>query len=202
MVINSIRISALLAATSLLGACSSGSGASYDGYLTELGQIAENLEAQGISDPSDITPLDNIPTSGNAQYAGVMIWDTGDALSEREVYAGDMTVFADFDAPPGDTLDGSVKNIIDDSDRAVTGVLDVTFGAIDRLADPLTEYQAIMDLEGDLTDADGVSYAFSSIADGDFVGSNYQGLVGEIEGTMTSTVYGAETVFGGYLLER
>lgn len=188
------NIGALLPALVALSACGGSDGPTFDSYNKEFDGIVSDLVSQGVD---DYTPGGDIPTSGTATYRGIVGFDA----DFRETYVGRMTINADFDAAAPDTFTGGADKFVDSEDGPVAGRLNITFGALDRFADTTVDYQALIDLDGTLTDSSGVKLTVSSTADGDFWGANHEAMIGDVIGTMSST-YGNELIEGGYITQR
>lgn len=167
-----------------LSACGGGGGAGENGFTTAVNGL-DALFNEATSLSWDTTPTAALPTSTTAVYNGHAI-----GVSAAESYAGDLTVNAAF---ASNTVDGTVSGLYDSAGRPVTGSLAINPVAIDRTADPVTEFQFVSTLTGVLTDADGVVLTVNSGLDGDFIGPAAEGVGVLGSGTVTSTAYGTET---------
>lgn len=193
-----MRTSILLSAfPCLLIACAaSNDPVTLTGYADQADAIEDGLRDKG---QYFVTPGKAIPTSGSASYSGVIGFDARRSGLVTESYAGAMTIRADFDAFPGNMISGGAGDFVDSADRTLDGRLDVTFGNIERLADPVFADQVLIDLDGVLIDDDGVALSVDAEADGVFLGPAANAIDGIVGGTMTST-YGIETLQGDYIL--
>ena len=189
----------LSAAGLVLAACSiSTEPATFNGYAADARAIETDLIADGHY---FATPRAGIPTSGTATYQGVIGFDAARSDVVRESYAGQMNVTARFDGFPGDMVTGRADNFVDSADRPLDGRLAVTFGNIDRNADPAFSDHVLMNLDGTLTDHRGTALGVAVEADGIFLGPSVQAIDGTVNGSMTS-IYGVETLTGDYILAR
>lgn len=132
------------------------------------------MEGSGIED----TPGAAIPLAGTPTYRGSMV-----GFTDVEIYAGTLTMNADFAA---NTIGGNVTNIYDSAERNVSGSLVIAPSTIDRFVDPLFDAQIVTTMNGNLTDADGISLNVSGSVDGGFGGpsAEYLGLLAS--GTISS----------------
>lgn len=192
----------VIAGLGLLAGCTGNSDFSFsDPGSSSYNAVVSGFEnLQDAFDLSLITPTGSIPDIGDAvHYDGYMRLHASDHVSgEREEYAGDARLTANFEM---DTVGGSASNFFDSSNRSVSGTLALSAGTIDRTADPSTEWQIGADIDGVLTDGDGVDLEVSASLVGDFLGPEAQGYESEIIGTMLSA-YGNEILIGASIGER
>ena len=180
----------LISCCILLAACSTKETTPYTMAADGFAGMAGSFVAAGyeVTAPEDIPP----DTAPAATYDGYIVLDAS-SIWLRESYAGEMTLEAQFAA---DTVTGSASNLYDSSGRAVGGSLVISDGMIERSVAPSGGGQITGDLDGVLTDADGVVLTVDSMLTGDFYGPDGEGYRAVIEGTMTSPDYGTELLQG------
>lgn len=158
----------------LLSACGGGSGgadASFADRQSEFDTLAAELDALPFTNAS------TLPAIGTATYNGFLGVGTGDA-----VIGGQMQLNANFES---NSIDGDVRNIIDNQNNEYGGTLLITNGSINRAADVETEYSFGADLGGNLTQG-GDTFSVDATMDGDFVGGDYVGVRGDVTGTVAA----------------
>jgi hypothetical protein len=170
----------------VLGACGGGGGG--DGGFTEKENAATDLANQLSA--FDISPADEIPVAGTANYAGLVGFFEPD-------YAviGDLSLGVNFQ---NDAITGNASNFVDSDGVNYTGSLTVNNGNIDRMADPDTEFQFIADMGG-IIQGGGESFSVDTVLEGDFVGPNQEGIAGIVSGSISSPagITVVEGDFGG-----
>jgi hypothetical protein len=180
----------LISCCVLVAACSSRETTPYTVAADGFAAMAVTFASEGyeVTAPQDIPP----DTAPSATYDGYILLDASSIWS-RESYAGEMALEAEF---ASDTVTGAASNLYDSSGRAVAGSLVISGGLIDRAAAPLGGGQILGNLDGVLTDADGVDLTVESTLVGDFYGPDAEGYRAVIEGTMSSADYGEELLQG------
>jgi hypothetical protein len=168
-----------------LSACSSGgSGGSSDDPPTFSELEAEGDVLAGQIEALDYTDPSSLPTSGSAQYNGVMGVYVGDE-ENGGIIAGDLRLDVAFSG--ADPITGRVTNLVDQDNTRYQGQLNISGSDLDRTIDPDLEYTYVAGLAGSVSDpADGAVYNVNGDLFGDFFGSNYSHTGGDVEGTVCS----------------
>lgn len=194
------RFALFLVPAALLSACGESTGGStgtpinansfaeYDQIGLDLTDAAITL---GFTDPA------SLPTSGSANYLGVMgvAVDPGSPDAITAIGALEMTV--QFGS---DSLSGRVTDVIDEDDGRYQGTLSITNGDINRAADVTSEFTYFADLDGTLVSPDGQSLTVDALMAGDLLGPGSY-TEGGVSGFVTSA-NGTSSLEGGYIAER
>jgi hypothetical protein len=166
----------------LCGAALSGCGGSSTGTIgyDQVELNALNLYSSLSNLP--ITGTGDIPTSGTANYAGYIA-----VVAPGYASIGDLNLNVGF---ASGSIAGSAGNFIDNSEERISGTLKVTNGAINRNADPFSDYQFSAELNGVLSDSAG-NAAVSGDMYGDFLGQDANAMAGIVEGVVISPTLGS-----------
>ena len=190
--------SSLLIACCVTAACGGGGGGGgaaptqFDALFNEAEELASQFELAGFSDPS------NIPTSGSAQFEGVVLLqlsDTTDRIFDRAACRVNIDVTFD-----GSTIVGSAQSFVDGNGIGIAGQLDISSGTIDRMGDPNVEATVGFEMSGQLTDNLIGEVDFALDFDGDFFGDQLDALGGSISGIATAG--STEQLVGGALISE
>ena len=156
----------------MLAACASaGDGTSAVSRAEQAARLYSDLSRENISNPA------LLPTSGTAQYAGLIALDLP-IPNESAPHVGDIDLRVNFGSNRN-PISGSATNF-----NGLSGSLTIASGAIDRGADPDEDYTFEAGLAGTL---DGTSGAFviDGTLSGDFRGRNLDGVTGVVYGDVT-----------------
>ena len=131
-------VAASLAASLVLSACSSSGGSDPgpdpdpDPTPGTSGLFASYIAEQDgiVPEFSGMLPDASLPTTGSADYAGVMTLTAFGGTTEFEI-RGDMTATVDF---AGNAVSGEATDFVDVDDRAFAGTIALENGALDRAA--------------------------------------------------------------------
>ncbi len=189
-----------VAATALAGLAACGGGSTGGGALS-FQQIANRADPlitrfENVSS----TPIRNVPTSGSANYSGIMAAEA-DVGGEVTALAGLANMRVGFGS---NTLSGSITNIVNDANQRYPGRLNMTNGTIDRSGgNSLFPGEVVMetDVTGRLTGPAGERIVVDGGSVLGFGNPNYEVIGGLIGGDLT--VDGTRgSFFGGLVLER
>ena len=159
-------------------------------YAALDAQLHAAWDAQGATDPS------TLPGSGSATYQGVVNLDA-QLGSSNLAMSGSLQLTADFGAS---TIAGSANSFKDQFERAFSGTLTLSNGAIDRAANPATEDSFTADLDGTLSGAGEVLSIGSDLL-GDFLGGTAGAATGVVTGLVGSS-FGTGALFGDFIAEN
>ena len=157
---------------------------------------AQSAALHAAWDGAGYTAPGNLPLGGSAQFDGVMRLHLEGAGGDVPVN-GALSVQVAF---ASDSLSGSASGFAGADGAAYSGTLAITNGALDRAADPLSEYTFSANMAGTLS-AGADSYAISADVNGDFLGAAYGAMTGLVAGTAT-TGSGTGYVFGDFIAAR
>ncbi|MEY1555084.1 hypothetical protein AB3Y40_05565 [Yoonia sp. R2331] len=189
-----------VAATALAGLAACGGGSTGSGALSfqQIGNRADPLITRFENVSS--TPIRNVPTSGSANYSGIMAAEA-DVGGEVTALAGLANMRVGFGS---NTLSGSITNIVNDANQRYPGRLNMTNGTIDRSGgNSLFPGEVVMetDVTGRLTGPAGERIVVDGGSVLGFGNPNYEVIGGLIGGDLT--VDGTRgSFFGGLVLER
>lgn len=194
----------VLAACGALAGCggSGSSGGGTPGYADLIGE-GDALFDEALT--MDITDADSLPTSGSAQYDGVMAVevyaddDDAGGLESSIFLAGDLAMNVDFGAV--DPISGSVTNIADSDEARYGGSLSLGASTLNRVADPEDDWQFEADLAGTITDPEGLAWDIDTDMRGDFVGEQAGYAAGEVEGSACGSL-DCSYVYGGFIAAK
>jgi hypothetical protein len=168
---------------------------------TNSGKMA--AQAALITDYSPITytELSTIPVSGGAEYNGYLggtLSNKSDAITDSIV--GDMSLSITF-ASTSPSVTGTATNFRDADDAVMTGSLTFSSGNFDRNGDPDSDATLTLSANGTLRDAQNNDLVFGGQLEGDFLGSQYDAVGGEVLGRVTQG--GVDQNFDGtFIAER
>ena len=132
--------------------------------------------------PVVYTDLAIVPSSGSMIYTGIVQGDlsnTGDTLTDE--VTGEMTLSVTF-RPTTANVSGSAKNFRDKEGAAMTGSLTFSGGAFDRDGDTSSDATLRLSANGTLTDTNSQQLVFVTRFEGDFLGSSYDAVGGDMLG--------------------
>lgn len=166
-----------------------GSSAGFDLLVRQGDDLDRIWQGVGLSDPA------GLPTSGRADYAGVMRISANFPGASTDL-AGAMDMSVNF---ANSTLRGGVTSIRDVTGRGY-GDLDIDNGSLDRGADSLTEYTFQAELTGTLR-APGANWQVNGFIEGDFHGNAQQAVTGGLGGALTNGANNA-TLSGDFIAQK
>lgn len=168
-------------------ACGSGTGgASGTDPFAAHDALTATVTALGV------TPVDQLPTTGQAGYAGTAVLNLP-VNGTTVAYIADLSVTVVFDA--GDTsVDGALGGFQSAANGDLTGTLAISDGVFDPTADPDTDYQVTATLGGSLSGS-GANYTINGTVAGDFRGPEGTAMAGVIFGDISSA--GLVDIFDG-----
>jgi hypothetical protein len=181
-----------------LAACSSGGSSSNSApTFTELADegttLAGQIEALDYTDPS------SLPTTGSAQYNGVMGLAVDGGETPDSVLLGELTMDVGFDQ---NAISGSVTNIVDRNNDRYEGQLALSNGVIDRTVDPTSAWTYGVDATGSVTDPTGTRWNVQADMLGDFFGPGYSHTGGDVFGDACSALNGCVSLDGVFGAKR
>ena len=151
--------------------------------------------------PVVYTDLAIVPSSGNAVYTGIVqgnLSNAGDTLTDE--VTGKMALSVTF-SPSTANVSGSATNFRDEDGAAMTGSLTFSGGAFDRDGDTGSDATFTLSANGTLTDTNSQQLVFGTTLEGDFWGSSYDAVGGDMLGRVTNN--GARQDFDGkFIAER
>lgn len=153
------------------------------------------------SDPTVYTALSSLPTSGTATYNGTFSGQLANRTdSVTDTLIGAMTLNVGFTASSVQ-VSGTVSDVIDDDNDALSGRLDLSGGSLDRAGNPSSDATLLLMARGTLTDSDGRALEIGAQLEGDFLGTGHRAVGGEVLGNVR--VNGADQDFdGGFIGAR
>ena len=132
--------------------------------------------------PRAFTDLAIIPTSGGATYAGYI---SGDLANQSDTITdsvlGQMSLDVTFTSTSV-TLTGMADQFYDDDNAALQGSLTFANGSLDRAGDPDADVTLTLTMNGTLTDAQNRDLVIGATLEGDFLGSAYDSIGGDVLG--------------------
>lgn len=176
----------------ILAGCGGGSGggsgangfAGHDALLSDIAAM-------------DVTPAEQLPTSGSVDYAGSAILNMprqGGAIA----YLGDLIVSVDFDTGPA-AMVGSLSDFRTSGGDSLGGVLTISGASFDADADPELDYQFRAMLAGTLSQG-GTDHALTGSLAGDYRGMQAAAMCGQIFGDVETA--GEVAIFDGSFAAR
>ena len=162
----------------------------YSGYQSQLTSLQTAWGGVAITDPA------TLPTSGFATFDGVLGLTVQKASGALHM-AGALTLTSDFF---NDRLGGNAANFVDEFDVVISGNLAITGGVLDRGADTSVTHTFSANIDGTLSGG-GDSFLIGGDLSGDYLGLNYLGMVGVINGIATSN-FGTGFMFGDFFAEQ
>lgn len=166
---------------------------SFSDYEDDIEELENEIVGLDYTDPA------TLPTTGSAQYNGVMGLAVGGGESPAEVLAGDLELNASF---AQSAVTGSVTDIVDGNNDEYGGSLDIDDDYFNRNTDPDDEFTYGASLTGSVTDPDGDEWDIDAIMDGDFFGTNWSHTAGEVVGDACTTPLECVDLDGIYAAER
>ena len=164
-----------------LTACSDveSDGPSFAGYTNEGDTLAAEIDALPYTDPA------SLPTTGSAQYNGVMDLVMGrDTDDPASALAGDLMLDVSF---AENSISGSVTDIVDRNNDRYRGSLNVEDVSFNRDTNPNFDptYEAV--LSGNVIAPTGADWDVDAGMEGDFFGSDHSHTGGEVSGGACSS---------------
>ena len=168
---------------------------------TNSGMLAAQSALIADYSPITYTELSAIPVSGRADYNGYL----GGTLSNKidgitDNIVGDMSLSITF-ASTSPSVTGTATNFRDADDAVMTGSLTFSGGNFDHNGDPDSDATLTLSANGTLRDAQNNDLVFGGQLEGDFLGSQYDAVGGEVLGRVTQG--GVDQNFDGtFIAER
>lgn len=188
-----------------LGACSDGGGdrppTTLAGYDAEFAQLAEDAAGFAPTDPA------SLPTTGSADYEGVVRIDASDAIFGPDRISGTLDLGVDFgsgeiagEATDFVTTSGGDEVVMQGS-LAVSGDLTRDPSATDGVVADMT---GLLEIETDPDLEDEGRFGVDGTLRGDFLGENGQVIQGDVSGTIQNVdaPFGPEPIGGDFIVER
>lgn len=159
-----------IAAAATLSACSS--SASFEDMTASHAALVSTYEN------AEPTAVENMPTTGTATYEGNASFETSDGAQDPnpEQWESKLVLDADFAAS---TISGEMTNVTPNEGEAAEGSIGITNGAIS--GNTMTA-----ELDGTLTDPDGIDFTVEGEMSGKFRGDAAATVGGEFFGTATA----------------
>ncbi|WP_099823766.1 hypothetical protein [Oceaniglobus indicus] len=164
-----------------LTACG-GSSVDNDSYASRFAEgealvrLLNEQTGQNYSDPA------NLPTSGGAEYDGVVAAELPGVGSETTTVVGDLELRANF---ANSTVGGTMDDFVEEDGTRYTGALIVADGPIRRNINPDVDYTFSSAVNGRLA-GNNQTYDVNGQLEGDFYGANQGFVGGEVIGNVTS----------------
>lgn len=162
---------------------------------------ARNTLLATYTNPTVYTPLSTIPTGGSATYDGYLsgrLANRTDTITDTLI--GAMTLNVGFSGTSVQ-VSGSVRNVVDSGNAALSGQLTLSSGSLNRSGNPASDATLLMSARGTLRDAQGRDLAISTRLEGDFLGAGHAAVGGEVLGSVR--VNGVDQDFdGGFIGAR
>ena len=173
-----------------------GGGGSASGGPEKRTAAAALVTEYAPSLPIAYTALSAVPTSGSATYQGYYY---GEIADTSQNLIGDLRMVANFNGSSVG-ISGSVLDIYDAGDNAVSGTLSLSNGSLDRSGDPAGDATLSADVTGTLTTSS-QSIVIGAQLEGDFLGAVYDAVGGAVLGS--ATINGTRRNFdGGFIAEK
>ncbi len=135
--------------------------------------------------PVVFTNIDVVPLTGNANYQGYMTANLGNINDTvTNTLSGQMTLNIEFEQF-GFSLSGIAHQFFDGNDIGLNGTLVLSDGRFDRAGNPNENATINITTSGTLTDVQGRELMIGAQLEGDFLGSSYEGIGGDLLGRVT-----------------
>ena len=168
---------------------------------TNSGMLAAQSALIADYSPITYTELSAIPVSGRAEYNGYLggtLSNKSDSITDSIV--GDMSLSITF-ASTSPSVTGTATNFRGADDAVMAGSLTFSDGNFDRNGDPDSDATLTLSATGTLRDAQNNDLVFGGQLEGDFLGSQYDAVGGEVLGRVTQG--GVDQNFDGtFIAER
>lgn len=152
------------------------------------------------ADPVSFTPISSIPNATTATYDGYAygtLANTSDGVTDTLLGQLSLTIAL---TASNANVSGQIDNFVDDADNAVTGELDITSGTFDRNGDPDADATLTVGFSGNLVDG-GQTLNVGGQLQGDFLGTDRQGIGGILVGSVTASG-STQAIDGGFIAAR
>ena len=153
------------------------------------------------TNPTIYTALSDVPTSGGAVYSGYVagqLANTSDSITDTLV--GDLQMNVTFNATSV-AVTGTISGFMDSDNDPLSGQMTLSRGSLDRGGNPAADATLLMTATGSLRDDAGRTLVIGTQLEGDFLGTRYDAVGGEMLGRVT--VNGVDQDFdGGFIAER
>lgn len=164
-------------------------------------QDARAALLETYANPLVYTDLSSVPIRGDANYQGYFsgnLANSNDSITDTLI--GQIDLDVDFTATSVN-VSGSVDNFYDEDDDPLSGSLRLSNGSLDRDGSPSNDATLVLSASGTLTDDRGRDLELGTQLEGDFLGSDYNAVGGEVLGSVT--VNGTDQDFdGSFIAER
>ena len=162
----------------------------YAGYQAQWAILQAAWTGVTITDPT------TLPISGTAVLGGVMNMTAQSTTGLRDM-SGTVTLSTVFST---NSLSGNASNFIDDKNSAMSGILAITGGILDRGVNTSVSPVFSANIDGTLSGG-GDSFQINGDLAGSFLGPSNLGVSGIVNGFATSA-FGTGFLFGGFFAEQ
>lgn len=150
-------------------------------------QMTRNINNIVQTNTADgFTNILDLPTVGSINYSGNVVWnlsDTNDSISNR--MAGSLEIDVTFGSASVN-FSGTASNFVDAQNNSMSGALSLSETDIDINGNPNRDATILISANGTLTDSLGQQIRIFSQLEGDFWGSNYNSIAGNVVGSATA----------------
>jgi hypothetical protein len=166
---------------------------------SEMLTLARNLGE--ASEELDYTDPESLPTTGSAEYDGIMSIETGGSSGAPSRMVGELGLEVNF-GRDGNFLSGEAENFVGSNGKELDGSLEISAGGLDRDVDPDSDVPTYVgSIEGTLENPNGAEYRMSGSLEGDFRGEEPDYAVGTVDGILRGPD-GNGTFDGDFVAER
>lgn len=166
----------LLGTVFVLSACSIDSTSNaerYDGLRDDYFELLEDIDFDDITEPT------TLPTTGSAEYEGVLFVEAPGNVD----ILGDIALNFDF---AESEFEGQAEDFVDVQGNGYDGDLAIENGFINRSVNTATNFTYVGDIGGTITGPDDIDYNVDALILGEFFGSDAEHTGGLLSGVVES----------------
>lgn len=150
--------------------------------------------------PIEFTDLSLLPGSGTVIYDGFLLGQLANLDDDlTDSFAGKLSLIVRFESDQ--MVTGIIQDVVDEDGNSLTGQLTLSGGNLNRSGNPNVDATFVFQGEGELTTNKQELILFDLEFEGDFLGSNNEGIGGDVLGR-ASTNNGSQAVGGLFILEN